>query len=229
VKLAGGERKSAISQGGVKNKFMAEKTMSSTILKIVMALTVAVFIWSGIKPHDYFTWFLEVVPALIAFVILALTFKKFRFSNFIYILICFHAMILMIGGHYTYAEVPLFNWLRDTLDLSRNYYDRLGHLAQGFVPALIASEIIIRKNLINGKAWRIFFIIFTILGFSAFYEFFEWGMALATGDSATAFLGTQGDVWDTQWDMFMCLIGSIVALALFSRYHEKKLEKEFRN
>jgi putative membrane protein len=198
-------------------------------LKIVILITLAVFIWSAIKPHDYFTWFLEVVPAIIAFSILALTFKRFRFSDFIYILICFHAMILFIGGHTTYAEMPLFNWLRDTFDLSRNYYDRFGHFVQGFVPALIASEIIIRKNLINGKTWRIFFIIFTILGFSAFYEFFEWGMALATGDSATAFLGTQGDVWDTQWDMFMCLIGSIVALATISRYHEKKIEKEFMN
>lgn len=196
------------------------------VLKIVIALTVAVFVWSGIKPHDYLTWFLEVVPALIAFAILAFTYHKFRFSNFIYILICLHAMILMIGGHTTYAEMPLFNWLRDTFDLSRNYYDRLGHFAQGFVPALIANEIIIRKNLINGKAWRMFFIIFTILGFSAFYEFFEWGMALATGDSATAFLGTQGDVWDTQWDMFMCLIGSITALFAFSRLHEKQLERE---
>jgi len=200
--------------------------MSSKILKIVAALTIAVFIWSGIKPHDYFTWFLEVVPAIIAFAILGLTYKKFRFSNFIYILICFHAMILMIGGHYTYAEVPLFNWLRDTFDLGRNYYDRFGHLTQGFVPALIANEIIIRKNLINGKAWRIFFIIFTILGFSACYEFFEWGMAISTGDSATAFLGTQGDVWDTQWDMFMCLIGSIIALATLSRFHGKQLGKE---
>jgi putative membrane protein len=202
------------------------KNTSSIILKIVLVMTVLVFIWSAIAPHDYFTWFLEVVPALIAFFILMLTFKRFRFSNFIYILICFHAMILMIGGHYTYAEMPLFNWLRDTFGLERNYYDRLGHFVQGFVPALIANEIIIRKNIIMQKGWRIFLIIFTILGLSAFYEFFEWWMAISTGDSATAFLGTQGDIWDTQWDMFMCFIGSIFSLLAFSKFHENQLKKE---
>ena len=204
---------------------MKKKISSSTILKIVLILTFVVFIWSGIKPHDYFTWFLEIVPALIAFAILSLTYKKFRFSNFIYILICFHATILMIGGHYTYAEMPLFNWIRDTFELQRNYYDRLGHFAQGFIPALVASELIIRKHLIALRGWRIFFIIFTILGFSACYELFEWGMAIWTGDSATAFLGTQGDIWDTQWDMFMCLIGSIVAMLGFSRFHERQMKK----
>lgn len=204
---------------------MGKIISSSNWLKAVIILTIAVFIWSGIKPYDYFTWFLEVIPALIAFAILALTFKKFRFSNFIYILICFHAMILMIGGHTSYAEMPLFNWIRDTFGLQRNYYDRLGHFAQGFVPALIANEIIIRKKIIIQQGWRIFFIIFTVLGFSAFYEFFEWWMALATGDSAIAFLGTQGDVWDTQWDMFMCFLGSIIAMFTLSKYHERQLEK----
>ena len=204
---------------------MKKKNSSSIILKIVLVLTLVVFIWSGIKPHDYFTWFLEVVPALIAFAILSLTYKKFRFSNFIYILICFHAMILMIGGHYTYAEMPFFNWIRDTFELQRNYYDRLGHFAQGFVPALVASELIIRKHLIVSRGWRIFFIIFTVLGFSACYELFEWAMAIWTGDSATAFLGTQGDIWDTQWDMFMCFIGSIVAMFGFSRFHERQMKK----
>lgn len=187
---------------------------------------VLVFIWSGIKPRDYFTWFLEVLPALIAFAILALTYKKFRFSNFVYILICFHAMVLMIGGHTTYAEMPLFNWIRDYFGLARNYYDRLGHFVQGFVPSLIIYEIVLRKNIIPNKFWRKLFIIFAILGSSAFYEFFEWGMAVTTGDSATAFLGTQGDVWDTQWDMFMCLIGSIVALSTLTRFHERQLKKE---
>jgi putative membrane protein len=207
---------------------MKTKNISPIVLKIVIVLTAAVFVWSGIKPHDYFTWFLEVIPALIAFTILLITYKKFRFSNFVYILICFQAMILMIGGHTTYAEMPLFNWLRDTFGLERNYYDRLGHFAQGFVPALVASELIIRKHLISTRGWRIFFVIFTILGFSACYEFFEWWMAIWTGESATAFLGTQGDVWDTQWDMFMCFIGSIVAMFVFSRFHEKQIEKEHK-
>jgi putative membrane protein len=202
------------------------KNTSGVILKITFVLTTGVFIWSGINPRDYFTWFLEIVPALIALIILALTYKRFRFSNFIYILICFHAMILMIGGHTTYAEMPLFNWLKDVFDLQRNYYDRLGHFAQGFVPALIANELIIRKGLISPRGWRIFFIIFTVLGFSACYEFFEWGMAVWTGDSATAFLGTQGDIWDTQWDMLMCFIGSITALFAFSKFHEKQIMKD---
>lgn len=203
---------------------MPEKNFSSLFLKIMLVVTGVVFSWSGIEPHDYFTWFLEVVPALIAFAILYFTRYKFRFSNFIYILICLHAIILMVGGHTTYAEMPLFNWLRDTFDLQRNYYDRLGHFAQGFVPALIAHEIILRKKIIMPRGWRIFFIIFTILGLSAFYEFFEWGMALATGDSATAFLGTQGDVWDTQWDMFMCFMGSLIAILGFSKFQEKQLK-----
>lgn len=193
-------------------------------LKIVFGITIVVFIWSGVKPYDYFTWLLEVAPALIAFAILWLTRKRFRFSNFIYILICFHAMILMIGGHTSYAEMPLFNWLRDHFGLARNYYDRVGHFAQGFVPALILNEFILRKKIISQKFWRIFFIIMTILGFSAFYEFFEWWVALVSGDSAEAFLGTQGDVWDTQWDMFMCFSGSILAMLTLSKFQEKKIE-----
>lgn len=186
---------------------------------------VLVFIWSGINPRDYFTWFLEVSPALVAFVVLALTYKKFRFSNFIYILICIHAMVLMIGGHTTYAEMPLFNWIRDYFDLERNYYDRLGHFVQGFVPSLVIYEIVIRKNIIPKKSWRMLFVVFAILGSSAFYEFFEWGISLVSGEAGNAFLGTQGDIWDTQWDMFMCFIGSIVALSIFSGFHEKQIEK----
>ncbi len=196
------------------------------ILWAVLGITAIVFIWSGIRPYDYFTWILEVIPAVIALIILLATYQKFAFSNFIYVMICFHAMILMVGGHTSYAEMPLFNWIRDTFGLERNYYDRLGHFAQGFVPALIANEIVIRKKIINGKLWRHFFIILAVLGLSAFYEFFEWWVAIGTGESAAAFLGTQGDVWDTQWDMFMCLVGSFAALVFFSRFHEKQLEKE---
>lgn len=204
---------------------MEIKITTSKIFKVVVVLTIGFFIWSGINPHDYFTWFLEVIPAIIAFIILGLTYKKFRFSNFIYILICLHAIILMVGGHTTYAEMPLFNWIRDTFGLERNYYDRLGHFVQGFVPALVANELVIRKKIIESHSWRIFFIIFAILGFSACYEFFEWWMAILTGDSATAFLGTQGDVWDTQWDMFLCFIGSIMAMLTLSEFHEKQIKK----
>jgi putative membrane protein len=193
--------------------------------KIYLIIFFAVLIWSGIKPHDYFTWFLEVVPALIALFILFVTYKKFQFSNFIYSLILFHSIVLMIGGHWTYAEVPFGFWIQDIFNFSRNHYDRFGHLMQGFVPALVARELIIRNNIIPNRKWMTFFIIFTILGFSAFYEFFEWGMSLATGESATAFLGTQGDIWDTQWDMFMCFIGSILSLGFFSKIHDWYLNK----
>lgn len=193
--------------------------------KVMLAVFFIALIISGIKPHDYFTWFLEVVPALIALAILAATYKKFQFSNFVYGLILFHSIILMIGGHYTYALTPIGFWLQDFFDFSRNHYDRFGHFIQGFVPALAARELIIRKNIIPSRKWMNFFIIFTILGFSAFYEFFEWGMSLATGESATAFLGTQGDVWDTQWDMFMCFIGSALALLIFSKLHDKIIDQ----
>ena len=193
--------------------------------KVLLIVFFAVLIWSGIKPHDYFTWFLEVIPALLALVILVTTFKKFQFSNFIYDLILFHSIILMIGGHYTYALTPIGFWIQDLFDFSRNHYDRFGHLMQGFVPALVAHELIIRKNIIPDRKWMAFFVVFTILGLSAFYEFFEWGMSLATGESATAFLGTQGDVWDTQWDMFMCFIGSVLALTFFSKIHDWYLAK----
>lgn len=193
--------------------------------KIYLFIFFLALILSGIKPHDYFTWFLEVVPALIALVILAVTYRKFQFSNFIYGLILFHSIVLMVGGHWTYAEVPLGNWMREMFNFSRNHYDRFGHLMQGFVPALVARELIIKKTIIPNRKWMNFFIIFTILGFSAFYEFFEWGMSVATGEAANSFLGTQGDVWDTQWDMFMCLIGSILALSIFSKFHDKYLNK----
>lgn len=196
------------------------------IIIIYVAIFFLGLLWSGINPRDQFTWFLEVVPALIVFVILTVTFKKFRLSNFAYFLILIHSLILMIGGHTTYAEVPLFNWLRDTFGLARNYYDRVGHFAQGFVPALILREIVLRKNIINGRKWQFSFVVMAVLGFSALYELFEWAMALISGEGATAFLGTQGDIWDTQWDMFLCLIGSLVAFILFSKLQDKYLSKQ---
>lgn len=199
------------------------KNQKNQTLVIYLILFFLGLLWSGINPRDQFTWFLEVVPALLVLVILAVTYKKFRLSNFAYFLILIHSFILMIGGHTTYAEVPLFNWLRDTFDLARNYYDRVGHFAQGFIPALILREIIIRKNIISGRKWQFGLIIMAVLGGSALYEFFEWAMAIISGEGATAFLGTQGDIWDTQWDMFMCLIGSITALFLLSKFQDKYL------
>jgi len=181
-------------------------------------------LWSAIRPHDYFTWFLEVFPVFIALPILFFTYKKFPFSNLIYVLILIHAMILMVGGHYTYAEVPLFNWLRDHFDLGRNYYDRIGHFAQGFVPAMIGREILIRKNVLKEGKWLFFIVCSICLAISACYEFIEWWVAVASGQGADAFLGTQGDVWDTQWDMFLALIGAFIAQISLKNWHNESMQ-----
>jgi putative membrane protein len=185
----------------------------------------AVFIWSLMRPHDYFTWLLEVLPAIAGIAILAFTYRRFRFPTLVYSLIALHAVILMIGGHYTYAEMPLFNWIRDTFGLSRNYYDRLGHFAQGFVPAMIAREVLLRTTpLRRGK--MLFYIVVSIcLAISALYELGEWRAAVTFGESATAFLGTQGDPWDTQWDMTFALIGAITALLTMSRVHDRSMRE----
>ena len=186
----------------------------------------AVLAWSGFRPPaGHFTWALEIFPAILALVILASTIKKFEFTKLVYVLILFHSFILMIGGHTTYAEMPLFNWIRDHFGLERNYYDRLGHFAQGFVPALVAREYFIRRKIINSKWWLNFIVVMFLLGFAAFYEFIEWWVSLASGSKGDAFLGTQGDIWDTQWDMFMCFIGSIASLAFLSKYHNKMIDK----
>jgi putative membrane protein len=185
----------------------------------------AVFIWSVIKPHDYFTWFLEVFPAMIALVILVSTYRSFQFTHLVYWLILVHAIILMIGGHYTYAEVPLFTRLKDIFDLSRNNYDKLGHFAQGFVPAMVAREILIRKSPLKPGKWLFFIVVCICLAISAFYELIEWWVAVATGEAAESFLGTQGDIWDSQSDMFLALIGAISALVLLGKYHNILLVK----
>jgi len=196
-----------------------------SVLILLLAMLSAVLVWSGIHPRDTFTWFLEVLPALLGVGILAATYSRFRFSLLVYVLVSLHAVILMIGGHYTYAEMPAFNWLRDTFALSRNYYDRVGHFAQGFVPAIIAREFLLRLSpLRRGKL--LFFIVVSIcLAASAAYEFVEWWVSLAVGSAADAFLGTQGDVWDTQWDMFMALVGAVIALLLLSRIHDRFLRR----
>ncbi len=185
-------------------------------------------IWSGIDPKDGFTWFLEVSPALIALAALAITRKRFPLTPLLYGLILIHAVILMVGGHYTYAEVPLGDWLKEIAGLERNNYDKLGHFAQGFVPAMAAREILIRRQIINGAAWRNFFIVSFCLGFSAFYELIEWWVALLSNEAAEAFLGTQGYVWDTQSDMAWALMGALTALALLGRYHDRQLGKWLR-
>lgn len=181
-------------------------------------------IWSGVHPKDYLTWFLEVAPALIGFIVLALTYKKFRLTRLAYALILIHCVILMVGGHYTYADVPLFNWIRDYFGFERNNYDKVGHLAQGFIPAIIAREIILRKSIIQGVSWQNFFVVCVCLALSAFYELIEWWVALLSGESAEAFLGTQGYIWDTQSDMALALFGSALSLILLSKLHDKQLK-----
>ncbi|MGA1871186.1 MAG: DUF2238 domain-containing protein [bacterium] len=183
----------------------------------------SLLVWSGVKPHDFFTWFLEVLPALIALIILFITYKYFKFTRFVYWLILIHAIILMVGGHYTYAQVPLFNWIRDAFNLTRNHYDKVGHFVQGFIPAIIVREILIRKSPLKPGKWLFFIVVSICLAVSAFYELIEWWVALATGSAAEAFLGTQGYVWDTQSDMALALLGAILALIFLSRYHDKCL------
>lgn len=183
----------------------------------------AVLIWSGINPHDYFTWLLEVSPALIGLAILAATYKRFQFTELTYWLILIHCIILIIGGHYTYAEVPLFNWIRDTFELSRNHYDKVGHFAQGFIPAVIIREILIRKSPVKHGTWLFFIVVSVCLALSAFYEFIEWWVAVLSGTAAEAFLGTQGYVWDTQSDMFLALLGAVLSLIVFGKLHDRLL------
>jgi putative membrane protein len=195
-------------------------------VKLHLSLLVSfllLLVWSVIKPHDLFTWFLETVPAMIALVILVATYRRFRLSNLAYVLIWIHAIILLVGGHYTYAEVPLFNWIRDTFHLSRNHYDRVGHFAQGFVPAIIAREVLLRKSPLKPGKLLAFIVINICLAISAAYELIEFGVSMATGSAGDAFLGTQGDVWDTQRDILMCLIGAVTALVTLSGLHDRSL------
>ena len=195
------------------------------MIKFWLFIYFAVFIWSFLNPKDLFTWFLEVLPAIIALIVLAITYKKFKLTTLVYSLILIHCVILMVGGHYTYSEVPLFDFIKDILQQERNNYDKLGHFAQGFIPAMIAREIIIRKNIINIEAWRNFFIVCFCLGFSAFYELIEWWVAILSNEASDDFLGTQGYIWDTQSDMAWALFGTILALVFLRKYHDKQLKK----
>ena len=188
-----------------------------------LSIFMTVLIWSGINPKDQLTWLLEVLPAIIGLIVIIATYNSFRLTSLVYSLILIHCIILMIGGHYTYAEVPLFNSLQELMGSSRNNYDKVGHFAQGFVPAIITREIILRKNIINGRNWQNFFIVCFTLAFSAFYELIEWWVALLSDEAADAFLGTQGYIWDTQSDMGLALLGAIIALISLHRYHNKQL------
>ncbi len=189
-----------------------------------LSIFIPVLIWSAVLPKDPFTWFLEVLPVFIGLFILVLTYKRFPLTPLLYTLILIHMIILMVGGHYTYAEVPLFDWIREIFNHSRNNYDKVGHFAQGFIPAILAREILIRKNIVQGaKIWLHFIILSIILAFSAFYELVEWWVALAVEEDAEAFLGTQGYIWDTQSDMGYALFGGLVALLVLSKLHDKQI------
>lgn len=200
--------------------------MTSRHYLISLLIFVAVFfIWSAIHPHDYFTWLLEVFPVLIAMPLLVMTRNAFPLTKLVYGLIAVHMVILLIGGHYTYAEMPVFSWLRDYYGWGRNYYDRLGHVAQGFIPAMVAREILLRTSPLRPGKWLFFIVVCVCLAMSAFYEFIEWWVALASGSDAVAFLATQGDIWDTQWDMFLAFSGAIFAQLLLAKMHMRQMRQ----
>ena len=184
-----------------------------------------VLIWSGWQPFDRATWVLEVFPALLAWAILFSTRRRFPLTPLLYVLILLHCIILMVGGKYTYALVPAGDWVSELLGWSRNNYDKLGHLAQGFVPAMVARELFIRLDVVAEKGWRFALITLSVLGISAAYELIEWWVALLSEEAAESFLGTQGYVWDTQSDMFMALIGAITALLLLGKFHDRQLAR----
>lgn len=204
---------------------MRNESLPSARVLLWLALFFGVLVWSGIQPKDYLTWLLEVAPALIGIVILAATRRSFPLTDLAYVLILVHSVILMVGGHYTYAEVPLGEWVQDAFSQSRNNYDKLGHFAQGFVPAILAREIMIRLDVVNGARWRAFLVICVCLAISAVYELIEWWVALLSKEAADSFLGTQGYMWDTQSDIAWALAGAVLALLLLSRLHDRQLRK----
>jgi putative membrane protein len=193
--------------------------------RTLLLLFAIIFAWSMIRPHDWFTWALEVFPAVIGLALLLATHKRFPLTPLLLVLLFLHAVILVIGGHYTYALVPLGFWMQDTFRFTRNHYDRIGHFAQGFVPAILAREILIRRNVVRGRSWLFFIVLAICLAVSAAYELLEWTVATLSGSASDSFLGTQGDVWDTQKDMGLAAIGAILAQLLLARTHDRQLDR----
>lgn len=189
----------------------------------LLAACTAVLVWSGIGPADRATWALEVAPAVAGIGLLVWLYPRFRMTDLAYWLVAAFAILLMVGGHYTYAEVPLFDWLQEQYGHSRNHFDRLGHFMQGFVPAIVAREVLVRKRVLARRGWLFFVVVAICLSISAFYELIEWWVALLSEDAAESFLGTQGDNWDTQWDMFLALSGAVLALITLSRVHDRQI------
>ena len=194
-----------------------------TLPAVLFAVVAVALVASGIRPYDRLTWVLEVLPVLVAAPLLVATHRSFPLTPLAYWLIAIHALVLVLGGHYTYARVPLGFWIQDWFDFSRNHYDRIGHLMQGFGPAIIARELLLRTSPLAPGKWLFTIVLFTILGISATYEFTEWWAALASEEASAAFLGTQGDPWDTQWDMFLAGCGAILAQVVFERLHDRQL------
>jgi putative membrane protein len=201
-----------------------EKSFNKKVLAW-LAIFFAVLIWSGIQPKDRLTWVLEAGPAVIGLVIMWRTRPSFALTPLLYFWILLHCIVLMVGGKYTYAEVPLFDWISEAFGWERNNYDKIGHFMQGFVPALITREILIRKQIVNFAGWRNFLIVSVCLVFSAFYELIEWWAAELIGEDADAFLGTQGYVWDTQSDMALALLGAICCLLALAKFHDRQLSQ----
>ena len=191
----------------------------------LLALFLAALIWSAIRPHDYFTWGLEVFPAIIGAALLIATRRRFPLTPLLFVLLFLHALILVVGGHYTYARVPLGFWMQDLFGFTRNHYDRIGHFAQGFVPAILVREILIRVRAVRGRGWLFTIVVAICLAFSALYELLEWIVAVLSGSKGDSFLGTQGDVWDTQKDMALAFVGAITAQLLLGRLHDRQLRR----
>jgi putative membrane protein len=197
--------------------------MTSREPAVLFLLSVAALVASGIAPHDRLTWWLEVTPILIAWPLLLWTRRSFRLTPLLYRLVFLHMLVLIVGAHWTYARVPLGLWVQEALSLARNHYDRLGHFVQGFVPAILAREILLRKTPLQRGGWLFYLVAAACLSFSAFFEMLEWWAAVGFGSDAAAYLATQGDVWDTQWDMFLCLSGALLAQWLLARTHDRQL------
>lgn len=198
---------------------------SATEPLILLGLTLIALVVSGIGPYDRTTWYLEVAPVVIGAAILIPTYRRFPLTPLLYRLIFLHALVLILGGHYTYARVPVGFWVQDLFDLARNHYDRFAHFVQGFVPALLAREVLLRKTALRPGGWLFLLVVSVCLAFSGTYEMLEWASAVLGGSAAEEFLGTQGDVWDTQWDMFMALLGAIVGLLTLSKVHDRELAR----
>ncbi len=204
---------------------LAEQERERTVVSLWVLVFMAVLVWSGLQPKDYATWALEVAPAVLGLMLLWATRRSFPLTTLLYLLILAHCVILMVGGHYTYAEVPLGDWVKPLFGFERNHYDRLGHFAQGFVPALIAREVLLRRRVLARRGWLPFLVLCISLALSATYELLEWAVAVGSEQGAVAFLGTQGDVWDTQSDMAFAGLGALLALITMRRFHDRQLRK----